>query len=176
MTTEDGASNSRFVIDTGLSRFTVRAFASGLLSAFGHSPTFAVRDYSGEVTLNPAAIASASLTLKAKAASLSLVDDVSQSDRRAIEKTMQDEVLDSAQYPEIAFVSEKISVIPDSEGGAFHLSLSGKLTLHGITHNLTIPARVTLGDNELRAFGEFTIPQSKFGIKPVSVGGSMLKV
>ena len=36
----------------GESRFTIQAFARGALSAFGHSPTFAVSDYSGELEVN----------------------------------------------------------------------------------------------------------------------------
>ena len=36
---------NRYRIDPGRSRFTVQAFATGLLSAFAHSPTFAVRDF-----------------------------------------------------------------------------------------------------------------------------------
>ena len=33
----------------------MQAFAAGLLSAFAHSPTFAVRDYGGEVRLGSTA-------------------------------------------------------------------------------------------------------------------------
>ena len=49
----------QYVIDAHASRFTVRAFASGILAAMGHNPTFAVRDFSGEVNLDPAAPAQA---------------------------------------------------------------------------------------------------------------------
>ena len=38
---------TRYRFDPSLSRFTVRAFASGLLSFVGHSPTFAVRQFAG---------------------------------------------------------------------------------------------------------------------------------
>ena len=43
----------RYAIDGRISRFTVRAFASGMLSAFGHSPTIAIRDFAGEAQFNP---------------------------------------------------------------------------------------------------------------------------
>ena len=42
-----GAMTARYRLDPGQSRFTVQAFATGMLSFFGHSPTFAVRDFSG---------------------------------------------------------------------------------------------------------------------------------
>ena len=43
----------RYRIDVGMSRFTVRAFATGLFSSLGHSPTLAIRDYTGEATFVP---------------------------------------------------------------------------------------------------------------------------
>ena len=38
----------RYRIDIAMSRFTVRAFATGLFSSMGHNPTLAIRDYTGE--------------------------------------------------------------------------------------------------------------------------------
>ena len=43
----------RFVIDDRASRFTVRAFATGILSAMGHNPTIGIRDFSGEANFGP---------------------------------------------------------------------------------------------------------------------------
>ena len=36
-----------YAINAMVSRFTVQAFASGLLSAFGHNPKIAIRDLKG---------------------------------------------------------------------------------------------------------------------------------
>ena len=41
----------KFQIDPSASRFTVQAFATGLLSSFGHNPTIGMRDYDGEMNL-----------------------------------------------------------------------------------------------------------------------------
>ena len=38
----------RYTIDSEMSKFTVRVFATGMFSAFGHSPTIAIRDFTGE--------------------------------------------------------------------------------------------------------------------------------
>lgn len=177
MTDSATADGHRFVIDIMLSRFTVRAFATGMLSALGHSPTFAVRDYSGEVTFDPEIPDAASLQLKVRASSLALTDDLSQTDRTSIESTMQDEVLESERYPAITFVSDAANVSPaDGGGGQYDVILNGSLTLHGVTARVRIPARVSLTGDMLRASGEFDIRQTAFGIKPVSVGGGMLKV
>ena len=63
-------------IDPGACRFTVRAFASGMLSSVGHNPTFQVRELAGRVTFDPAAPGSTSLRLRVGASSLALTDSV----------------------------------------------------------------------------------------------------
>jgi len=52
----------------------------------------------------------------------------------------------------------------------------GEITLHGVSQQLTIPAQLEFGDKLLRAKGAFTLKQSSFGIKPVSVAGGTIKV
>ncbi|MGA8728989.1 MAG: YceI family protein, partial [Terracidiphilus sp.] len=58
----------------------------------------------------------------------------------------------------------------------FSASLNGTLNLHGVSRNLSIPARVALLGDMFRASGDFTLSQSDFGIKPVSVAGGALKL
>src|SRR5262245_15209749 len=95
----------RFVIDSRVSRLTVRAFSGGMLSALGHNPTFAARELLGEVAFSPDAPASASLSLTVQAASLALMDVVSDGDRRTIERIMFTEVLEVTKYPRIVYES-----------------------------------------------------------------------
>ena len=90
-------------LDQPHSRFTVQAFAAGLLSAFAHSPTFAVQDYSGVISLDPGRVQDLTVDLTIRADSIRLVDRVSDSDRREIEGRMRSEVFDTSDYPEIAF-------------------------------------------------------------------------
>jgi polyisoprenoid-binding protein YceI len=88
---------ARYRVDPQGSRFTARAFAGGALSAMGHNPTFAIRDFSGEVEFDPEAPAASTLRLVAKAASLALTDNVSDKDRGEIERTTRDEVLETVR-------------------------------------------------------------------------------
>ncbi len=165
----------RYVIDARISRFTVRAFASGMLSAFGHSPTIAIRDFAGEAQFSPDRLESASLHVTVKAASLGVTDDVSDKDRREIEREMQDNVLESSKYPEIVYDCSRVSG-NNPGNGQYSITLHGSLTLHGVTNGLTIPARVAVTGDMLRAFGEFSLRQSDYNIKPVSAIGGGLKV
>ncbi len=163
----------RYHVDPQGSRFTVRAFAGGPLSAMGHDPAFAVRDFHGEVEFDPAEPAAASLHLVIVAASLALTDGMSDKDRREIERAMQEQVLESARYPEITYdcPASRVTAI-----GPMQLTLTGDLTLHGVTRPQTVSARVYLTGDTLRGQGEGTIRQTEFGIRPVTVAGGMLKV
>jgi hypothetical protein len=58
----------------------------------------------------------------------------------------------------------------------FFVNLVGTLSLHGVSNNQAVAAQVSLTGDMLRAHGEFTVLQSAFGIKPVSVAGGALKV
>jgi len=53
----------RFVLDAALSRFTVQAFAGGMLSALAHNPRFAIRGFPGELQFTPESIAPAMLSV-----------------------------------------------------------------------------------------------------------------
>jgi len=168
-------SAARYVIDTGISRFTARAFATGLFSSLGHSPTFAIRGYTGEAAIVAGGLEQATIRITVQSASLDLTDDVSQKDRAEIEDKMRQEVLETSAYPEIAFESSQVS--PNMLGeNMYAVSVAGNLTLHGVTHSETISAQVTVADSTLRAYGEFSLRQTDYGIRPVSVAGGTLKV
>jgi len=167
----------RYRIDPRASRLTARAFAGGPLSAMGHNPSFAVRDITGEAALDPDAPGSGSLRLTIKAGSLALSDQMSDKDRREIERALHDEVLESARYPEITYASgETKTAVTRSGEGQFQVTLNGDLTLHGVTRSHPVTARVFVTGDMLRAAAETTLRQSEFGIKLVSVAGGMLKV
>jgi polyisoprenoid-binding protein YceI len=164
-----------YAIDPGLSRFTVRAFASGVLSALGHSPTLAVRDFEGEARFSPEALDEARLTIKIKASSLSVTDNMSDKDRRELERNMNQDVLETSSYPEIVFESNKVSASKAGDG-QFFVNLVGTLSLRGVTNDQAVAAQVSLTGDMLRANGAFTVLQSAYGIQPVSVAGGAIKL
>jgi polyisoprenoid-binding protein YceI len=165
---------SLYTIDPAKSRFTVRAFASGLLSGLGHNPVIAARDFSGRIEFTPEAVEGASLTLIVRADSLAVQNDVSDKDRGEIERTMKD-VLQVQQFPEIKFESRQVSGMRMGEG-LYVAKIEGDLSLHGVTRRQAITAQVVPGDSTVRAYGDFSFKQTDFNIKPVSVAGGALKV
>jgi polyisoprenoid-binding protein YceI len=171
----DKASLLHYVVDARASRFTVQVFASGMLSAMGHNPTIGIRTFRGEVDFSAESAEGSGFRFTVQSNSLSVLDDVSDKDRREIERMMNDQVLEVSKYPEIAYEAAVVSVTR-LEGALYSASLSGNLTLHGVTHSQPIPARITVFDEMVRASGEFTMRQTDFGIKPISVAGGALKV
>jgi polyisoprenoid-binding protein YceI len=168
-----------YVFDPGLSRFTAKAFATGLLASLGHNPSFAIRQFAGEAKFAPDAPEQGSVRIAVQASSLELLDQVSDKDRREIERTMRNEVLETSRFPEIVFEASSPSI---SKGGEtlYWVNLTGKLTLHGVTQPQQITAQVSIqaseNDARIHASGELTVRQTSFGIKLVSVAGGTLKI
>jgi polyisoprenoid-binding protein YceI len=139
---QDGATVATFLLDKGASRFTVRAFAGGMLSVMGHNPTIAIRDFSGEASFDPSAPDKASLQVRIRADSLEVTDDISGKDRREMERTMNQTVLESAKYPVIEFAGTdaRVDLIGD---GRYKVAMKGSLALHGVTRSLPVDAQMT---------------------------------
>lgn len=170
-----GSALAVYVIDPGVSSFTARAFATGLLASLGHNPSFAIRQFAGEAKFSSDAPEQASVRIVVQSGSLELSDQVSDKDRREIERTMRNEVLETGRFPEIVFEASNPSLSKGGEG-LYWANISGKLTLHGATQPQQITAQVSVSGNQLHASGEFAVRQSSFGIKPVSVAGGTMKI
>jgi polyisoprenoid-binding protein YceI len=166
---------AHFIIDPKASRFTVQAFASGILSAMGHNPKIGIRTFSGEVDFNAEKIEGGTFRLTVQSASLAVQDDISDKDRREIERLMKEDVLEVARYPEIRYVAPTIAV-SRVDGSLYSATLNGNLSLHGVTRGQPITVRIASFGEVLRTSGEFTLRQSDYQIKPVSVAGGALKL
>jgi polyisoprenoid-binding protein YceI len=169
------AASNVYVLEPGLSRFTAKAFATGLLASMGHNPSFAIRQFAGEAKFAPDAPDRSTVRVVAQTGSLELSDQVSDKDRREIESTTRNDVLDASRFPEIVFEASSPSLSKGGEG-FYWANITGKLTIRGVTQPQQVSAQVSINDSQLRANGEFTVRQSSFGIKPVSVAGGTLKI
>jgi len=165
----------RYLIDGKKSRFAVRAFATGLLSTLGHSPTIAIPDFDGQILVDPEAIERSSVRLVIQAASLGVADDIREKDREEINRAMHKEVLESESYPEIVYECANVSAEKTGEG-QYQITLAGELTLHGVQRSQPVAARVALSGDMLRATGEFSLRQSDYEIRPVSAAGGTIKL
>lgn len=165
----------RYIIETRGSTFTVRAFATGLLSSFGHSPTIAIPDFDGEISLNPDEVEKSFLRLTIQSASLNVTDDISDKDREEINRRMHQEVLEADSFPQIVYECSRVSASKVGES-QYWMALTGELTFHGVTRSQPVSARVSVNGGMLRAAGELTIRQSDYRIQPVSAAAGTIRL
>ena len=173
MLTKDGLAH--FAIDARASLFTVQAFASGIVAVVAHSPKFAIRDVVGNMEFVPGIMLKASIQLTINIGSLEIMDEVSSSDRREIERVMFDEVLEKTIYPRVEYKSSRVTASKTSEN-MYRVNVAGDLTLHGITRGMGLDAQVVAGEDTLRAQGSFSVMQSDYGLKVASIAGGTLKL
>jgi polyisoprenoid-binding protein YceI len=165
----------RYLIDGKKSTFTVRAFATGMLSAFGHNPVIAIPEFEGEIRLNPDAMEHSSIRVAIQSAALTVIDDIREKDRLEINRAMHEEVLESDSFPEIAYESSSVSAKKTGEG-QYLATVAGTLSMHGVEHDQAVSARVAINGDALRAAGDFSVRQSDYEIRPVSAVGGTIKL
>jgi polyisoprenoid-binding protein YceI len=81
---------------------------------------------------------------------------------------MHKSILESAKYPDIVFtpdrVDGKVSLDGDSE-----VAVHGMFRIHGVDHEVTLPARTHVASDKVTAEIQFPVPYVKWGIKNPSV-------
>jgi polyisoprenoid-binding protein YceI len=164
-----------YVVDTRASQFTVQAFASGLAAAIAHSPKIAIRDWSGEARFTPDSLGDASIKVRIKAASLEVLDEMRDSDRRELVRVMNGEVLQTSRFPEVIFESSEVRAERQNDD-LYRLKVQGRLDLHGVANDHAFVAQVALGADSARAYGEFRLQQTEYGIRIASVAGGTLRL
>ncbi len=142
---------------------TVFTYREGLLAAVGHDLRLAVGRFTIDVGAPDAPDA---IDARFAADSLRVDGDVSEHDRRTIERNAREDVLDARRHPEIRFRATQ--VVRDGR----RARISGELTLHGATRPLSIDAE----DDGQRWTAEVRLDQRQFGIKPFSAMLGTLRV
>jgi polyisoprenoid-binding protein YceI len=160
-----------FAVDTQRSRALIDVGKSGAFSFAGHTHEVEAPLTSGVVHLDPDALSRSDVRLEFNAAAMHLTgkgeppDDVP----KVTQVMLGDQVLDTKKYPSIVF--ESTGVTGKGALPSLDLSVAGKLTIRGTTRPVTAPVAMKVDGAMLTATGKFTIKQTDFGIKPVSVGG-----
>lgn len=101
---------------------------------------------------------------------------VSNESRR--DNRLRSEGLQTDQYPTATFTVTQPVDVPAAAlaGTATNLTLTGDLTLHGVTKSVQIPAQAQLVGNTVQVAGTFTFPLADFQISPPNVGGFILSI
>jgi polyisoprenoid-binding protein YceI len=167
--------SERFRFDPSRGRCTVQAFATGMLSALGHSPTFAARNYRGEMSFQEGRIDGLAIDLTIPADSLELLDKVGDADHREINERMRRDVLEASSYPDINYHASDVPAEPIAQA-EYWLHIGGQLTLHGVTHSRPVEANLKVFLDAVQLRGECSLLLSDHRIKPVTALGGAIKL
>ena len=115
------------------------------------------------------------LKVRVNSSSLEVLDELPDRDRRELHRVMYNEVLETPQFPEIAYDSTEITTEKLKED-TYRLNVSGRLTLHGISNDQDFVAQASVGVDSVRAHGSFTLLQTDYNIRIASIAGGTLKL
>jgi polyisoprenoid-binding protein YceI len=157
------AAAQQMPIDVNRSTITIHTFKAGFLAAASHEHLVNAPIAAGSIDE-----AAQRVEFRVDASKMKIKPDpkIDAKTEAEIQKDMQDAVLESAKFPEIAFRSTHV----EKSGDAW--KVDGSLSLHGMTRPVSVVVRKS-GDAYT---GKTTIKQTDFGIKPVSKGGGAVKV
>ncbi len=169
------ASATEYVVDRARSELVVRLHKGGIAAALAHNHVIRATDYFGRGSYDLADPSRGSILVEVRSESLvadeaatrekyGLTKPLSDKDREKIQSTMQSTVqMDVKKYPMLKFQSTNIE--EQSEG---RYTITGDLTIHGVTQSVTFPVAVTPEDDGMRGRASFKFKQSDFGITPYS--------
>ena len=172
-----------FNVDPNASDVQIHVFRGGTLARLGHNHVMTSKHVTGRVWLHPA-IERSGLELQFPVSEL-IVDDaaaraaagtdfpgeIPSDDREGTKKNMlRTEVLDAEHYPDIQLRSVRIA------GSQLNPQVLARITIKGVSRDVSVPALVSVAGSRLTATGAFDIQQTDFGIKPFSIGMGALEV
>ncbi len=146
-------------IDLERSTMRIHVGKAGLFSAAGHEHWVTAPIAGGAIDQTESRIF---FTVRASTMTVEPDQDLKPEQQTEVQRTMQEKVLESAQYPAISFRSNSVE-----KTGADTWLVKGDLTLHGYTK--PVSAAVRKAGNAY--VGSCRFKQTAFGIHPVSVGG-----
>lgn len=166
------AETRRYALDASASQVVVHVGKSGLLAVAGHEHEVVSGGLHGTVSADPERVEQASVDVWFDAGALRVTGKGEPAgDVPSVQETMLGpEVLDTARHPGIHFLSTAVANAR-RDGDAVLLDLHGKLSIHGVTREITVPVRVTFDADRLQASGSTKLRQTDFGIKPISKAG-----
>jgi polyisoprenoid-binding protein YceI len=168
---------SRYQLDSAGSELTVHVFKAGLFSGFLHDHLFVPQQWSCTVEFDPAH--PEAFRAQVSVATASLRDNqpkLSAEDRAKVESQIASpEVLDAARFPEIRFTADRL-VVSGDKSDELQGTVSGKLSLHGVTRPLEFPVRLWRRGDARVVLGKASFNQSDFGVSPLRKAGGAIAV
>jgi polyisoprenoid-binding protein YceI len=152
-------------IDAARSSITIHVGKAGLLSAAGHQHWVNAPIASGTIRETGAP----HVAFKVESARMTVKPDpkIDAKTQATIQKHMEELTLETSKYPEISFESSRVE-----SSGADEWKVQGNLSLHGVTKSVSVAVKRNGGAYT----GHTMLKQTDFEIKPISVGGGVIKI
>jgi polyisoprenoid-binding protein YceI len=95
------------------------------------------------------------------------------SDQSRRDQRIHSQGLESDRFPTATFTLSSPTTLPATAaaGQTITVSVTGALTIHGVTKTVTIPIDARLSGSQIELVGSITFPFSEFGMTPPSIGG-----
>ncbi len=77
--------------------------------------------------------------------------------------------LDMQQFPNTTFTAASASVPGGVTGGQVSITVAGKLTIHGVTKDITATAKAQIVGDKIEIAGSVTINMTDYGVSPPQV-------
>jgi polyisoprenoid-binding protein YceI len=160
-------------VDPAASRVTIhvgKAGAFSFVAGHTHEVIGPVQDGSVDVDLDTPSRSHVRLVIATPALSVSPAGEPEGDAPKVQDAMMSEKVLDAAHHPQVTFDSTGVT-LNSRRGTMLDLVVIGQLTIRDVSRLVTVPVLADVSDGALTATGRFSIKQSAFGIKPISVGG-----
>jgi len=167
------AATRTYHVDPARSRATIHVGKAGAFSFIaGHSHEVGgpIEDGSVEIDVENPSRSHVKLVIAASALKVSAAGEPEGDPPKVQEAMDSEKVLDVARHQRITYESTGVT-LKSRQGNVLEAVVSGQLTIRDVTQPVTASVRAELRDGALTASGHFTIKQTAFGIKPISVGG-----
>ena len=167
------AARQTYRVDPAASHAAIHVGKAGVFSFIAghpHEVVGPIEDGSIEVDLEDPSQSHVQIVIATPALRVSPVGEP-EGDAPKVQDAMSgDKVLDVAHHPRITYESTSVT-LKSRRGTVLDIVVTGQLTIRDVRQSVTAPVRVDVGDHALTATGRFSVKQSAFGIKPISVGG-----
>jgi len=153
-------------IDVDNSTLRIHVGKAGLFSTAGHEHWISAPIDQGSLDDSEAS-SRVTFIVQARKLTVEPDKDLSADKQAEVQRTMQEQVIESDKYPEISFRSSSVKKTATDSW-----IVIGILSLHGYSNRVSATVRRVQG----RYVGRCRIKQTDFGIEPVTVGGGLVKV
>lgn len=98
--------------------------------------------------------------------------------KELMQEHFNEEYMESDKFPKADFKGkiENASAVNFSKDGTYNVKVAGKLTIHGVTHDVNIPGTIAVKGSDVTVNSKFNVATADYNIKiPAVMAGKIAK-